>query len=307
MERQFYNRDEDNNKKGIIISTMVHMLLLLLILSPFFSFTSHEKDRPLSGIVVAIGNPNATIQEYKPSAKSEAAKASQPAKTKAKTTPTKVSKPKVAKTPSKATKVISKTVQEDADVIASKKATKQNEKPKKPTKSAKEIQAEKEAKEAELKAQEEARRAEEEARRQAEKAAAAAKAKADAKSKFSNMLNNGGQAAPASKGNLNGKPNAKALEGISTGSGQTGEGLGDRKLLYQPSITDNSQKTGKVIIRICVDKSGKVSKAKYTQKGSTTTDAYLIKLAEDNARQYKFDKGTIEEQCGNVIIDFKLR
>ena len=288
------------------------MLLLLLILSPFFSFTSKEKDRTLSGIIVAIGNPDATIQEYKPSAKSEAAKTALPTKTKpnpkAQASPAKKStKPKASKPTTSATKVVSNTVEEKSPVVATKKAKKQNEKPKMPTKSAAEIKAEEEAKEAERKAQEEAQKAAEEAQRKAEAAAAKAKAKADAKSKFSNLLNNGGESAPASKGSLEGKPNAQALEGISTGSGKTGEGLGDRKLLYQPPITDSSQKTGKVIIRICIDKSGKVSKAKYTQKGSTTTDAYLIKLAEDNARKYKFDKGGIEEQCGNVIIDFKLK
>jgi len=303
VEQEFYNRDKENNKKGMIISTMVHMILLLLILSPFFSFTTNEKDMALTGIIVSVGVPDATVEEFSPSAKSEAAKPAKPTKSKPKVSP-----PKPAKSaPAAKQKVVSKTVEEKATVVATEKVVKKKQKTKKPTKSAKELQAEKEAKAAEQKAKEEAQKAAEEAQRKAEEAAAAAKAKADAKSKFSNLLNNGDKAAPASKGDPSGKPNAKALEGISTGSGQTGEGLGDRKLLYQPTITDSSQKTGKVIIKICVDQSGKVTKAKYTQKGSTTTDAYLIKLAQDNARKYKFDKGAIDQQCGNVIIDFKLK
>jgi len=312
MGQAYYNREEENKKKGFIISTMFHVLLLLLMLSPFFSFTN-EKKEPLSGIIVALGSPDAAIKEYSPSAKSEAARTAEPQKQKAKVSPPKtVSKPKNNKSvsPPNKQKVVSQTTTEEAPVVATKKVAKTKTKSKAPSKTAKQLKAEIDAKLAEQKAKEAAEKAREEAAKAAEakrQTEAAAKAKADAKSKFSNLLNNGDQTNAGSKGDPRGKPNAKALEGLSTGSGRTGSGFGDRNMIYQPTITDNTQKTGKVNINICVDASGKVIKAKYTQKGSTTTDAYLIKLAEKNALKYKFDKSSAEQQCGTVIIDFRLK
>lgn len=83
--------------------------------------------------------------------------------------------------------------------------------------------------------------------------------------------------------------------------------IGTRRVLKVPSIKDNSQKEGKVVVKICVDGSGKVISSKYTQIGSTTTDSYLIKLAEEGALEYQFSESTIEKQCGRVIIEFALR
>jgi outer membrane biosynthesis protein TonB len=112
---------------------------------------------------------------------------------------------------------------------------------------------------------------------------------------------------PGSQGDPNGDPNSDILEGISNGSGRVGGGLGSRGVLHEPKITDNSQKTGRVVISVCVDKSGRVIKATYTQKGSTTTDSELQKIARDAALQFTFTKSDIEEQCGTITVDFKLR
>jgi TonB family protein len=86
-----------------------------------------------------------------------------------------------------------------------------------------------------------------------------------------------------------------------------GGGLGNRGVKYEPTISDNSQKTGKVVVNVCVDKSGKVISAEYTQKGSTTTDSDLRALAERSARKFVFSESTIEKQCGTITIDFKVR
>jgi outer membrane biosynthesis protein TonB len=112
---------------------------------------------------------------------------------------------------------------------------------------------------------------------------------------------------PGSQGDPNGDPNASALEGISKGSGRVGGGLGNRGVLHEPQINDRSQKTGRVVISVCVDKSGKVIKADYTQKGSTTTDSDLKDIARKAALQFKFTLSEIEEQCGTITVDFKVR
>jgi len=85
------------------------------------------------------------------------------------------------------------------------------------------------------------------------------------------------------------------------------EGLSNRKVLFQPEIQDHSYKQGRVVINICVNAEGDVTSARYTQKGSTTTDAYLIELAEKSALLYKFSRSTVPKQCGIVNIVFMLQ
>jgi len=218
------------------------------------------------------------------------------------------SKPKVEVAAQKA--VLSKIIAKESEVRAVEEPV--NTKKKTLDKKKQEAQKAAEALEAEKrKAEEEARdkaKAEEEAaaRKKAEEAKRKAQQKADAKSKFSSLFNKSGKDS-ASKGQATGHPDAKALEGLSSGKGTAGKGFGDRGIVYSPTITDDSQRTGRVVVDICVNKKGEVISAKFTQKGSTTTDAYLIDLAEKSAKKYKFMKSEVEEQCGEITIDFKLK
>jgi hypothetical protein len=86
-----------------------------------------------------------------------------------------------------------------------------------------------------------------------------------------------------------------------------GGGLGSRGVKYEPTISDNSQKTGKVVVNVCVDKTGKVISAEYSQRGSTTTDSDLRGLAERSALKFVFTESAIEKQCGTITIEFKIR
>ena len=83
--------------------------------------------------------------------------------------------------------------------------------------------------------------------------------------------------------------------------------LGKRRVLKVPTIKDDSQKKGRVVVKICVNGAGKVISSKYTMMGSTTSDLYLIELAEKGAMQYLFSPSDNPKECGNVIIDFKLK
>ncbi|MEE9373129.1 MAG: energy transducer TonB [Saprospiraceae bacterium] len=87
----------------------------------------------------------------------------------------------------------------------------------------------------------------------------------------------------------------------------TSENIANRKVIFIPQINDDSQKEGRVVINICVDPTGKVLSAKYTQRGSTTTDNYLVKLALKNAKRYRFSPNHVPKQCGRVNIDFVVR
>lgn len=105
--------------------------------------------------------------------------------------------------------------------------------------------------------------------------------------------------------------------GTGTGTSGTGPGSGDgmsydlkgRTWRQKPLVFDNSQKTGKVVVGIKVDKGGNVVYAKYQQKGSTTTDALLIQLAEQGALKAKFsaDPGAEDEQFGTITFIFSVQ
>jgi TonB family protein len=149
-----------------------------------------------------------------------------------------------------------------------------------------------------------------EADRQAAEEAQKQEAYNKTKKSYGDLLGSGGKGntgKPGSQGDPNGDPNSNVLEGISKGSGRVGGGLGNRGVLHEPSINDRSQKTGRVVISVCVDKTGKVIKAEYTQKGSTTTDSELKDIAKKAAQQFKFTTSEIEEQCGTITVDFKVR
>jgi len=104
-----------------------------------------------------------------------------------------------------------------------------------------------------------------------------------------------------------------------TGSGLNGNGTGGgdgmsydlkgRTWRQKPLVFDNTQKTGKVVVGIKVDKNGNVVYAKYQQKGSNTTDPYLIQLAEQGALKAKFsaDVSADEEQFGTITFKFSVQ
>jgi len=132
---------------------------------------------------------------------------------------------------------------------------------------------------------------------------------AKAKDEFSKLFNSRGT---KKKGNgLQGDPlgerDAQILEGITRGKGKVGSGLDSRGILYEPSFDDTSQKSGRVVVKICIDQTGKVISARYTQRGSTTTDSELIDLAVANAKKYRFTPSNKEKQCGTIIIDFIVK
>ena len=96
--------------------------------------------------------------------------------------------------------------------------------------------------------------------------------------------------------------------GDGTGVGESiGGGLGGRKVTGRPSMVDDTQKTGKVAVRVCVDGDGHVTSSTYTQLGSTTTDSVLRNKAETWARQYRFAASAAAEQCGTITFDFRVK
>lgn len=123
---------------------------------------------------------------------------------------------------------------------------------------------------------------------------------------FSHLLKNASNETPPSNTNLD--LSDESLSPSESPSEIRGaEAISNRKVVFIPKIKDSSQKEGRVVVKICVGPSGKVISARYTQKGSTTTDSYLTNLAVKNAKLYRFSPNASPKQCGIVNIDFQVQ
>ncbi len=312
MYAYLYSKEEEENKKtGMMTSFAIHMLLLLILfcipLAPIQKITED-----FQGVVVDFGVKEAglSIQDIdEPAVANEAstAEVTPPNKTE------ETVKEKVQEQTATATKVKvlsvteSKLVEEESPIVVEKEKVDNSEKIKKEAEAKERLERQKEAEakkavEAELEKQQKL-----EAERIAAEEAAASKALEENKSKFGSLFGQGSKGpVDANKGDELGKPDANALDAISSGKGTAGDGLNSRGIVFEPVIKDNSQKTGKVVVEVCVNNQGKVTSAKYTQKGSTTTDQYLVDLGVRNAKKYVFTSSEIAEQCGSITINFVL-
>jgi len=97
------------------------------------------------------------------------------------------------------------------------------------------------------------------------------------------------------------------VHGISTGTGK-GFSLSGRDITFRPSIQENTQETGKVVVNIWVDRYGKVTRVTPGAKGSTTTSSHLYKIAKNAALKAKFspNRNAPEEQKGTIEFIFKV-
>lgn len=311
MYAYLYSKDEEENKKtGMMTSFAIHMLLLLLLLCiPLAPIKKITED--FQGIVVDFGVQEAgiTIEEIDQPA-TEASAATAEAEVEPSTEPIEKTESQAQESKAQPTKVKvlavseSKLVEEESPIVVKKEVKIISEPVVDNSKELERLKKEKTEREtAEKQRQAEAQRA------QKEKAEAEAKAQAleENKSKFGSLFGQGSTGTEeAKKGDELGKPDASALDAMSSGKGTTGDGLNSRGIVFEPEIKDNSQKTGKVVVEVCVNSQGKVTSAKYTQKGSTTTDQYLADLGVKNARKYVFTASSIDEQCGSITINFVL-
>lgn len=302
--------EEQNRKKGLLMSIVLHLLLIFLCFMTFFNDHKKPTDQ-ISGIIVQLGfieggnSVEEALSEATPSESLENVLAAAPIEEDKETVKEVVpEKEESVKEISPKTLTESQTLQEQSDILAKKEKEKANKSAqKKKAAEAKRAAKEKAKKEAVRKAAEEAKRksVEEEAKKKAEYEAK--------KSKYGSLLSggNGNNDNSGNQGDPDGDPNSKALENLATGSGSIGEGLSDRVVESKPVIIDNSQTTGKVVVDICINTAGKVISAKYTQKGSTSNDKELIEVAEKGVLKYRFSASNAAKQCGSVIIDFKLK
>lgn len=120
------------------------------------------------------------------------------------------------------------------------------------------------------------------------------------------------------QGNTKGKGNQGKITGdvdatnygLGGGTGnKPGFYLQGRNAVSLPTPKINSQETGKVVVRIKVDRDGNVVDAIPGVKGSTTLNSYLLGVAKKAALRSKFDENqdAAWQQSGTITYIFHLK
>lgn len=110
------------------------------------------------------------------------------------------------------------------------------------------------------------------------------------------------------KGQLDGSPYAPSYFGGGKGNGGVGSGLGGRGQGKFQEVKQQCNESGLVVVRVEVDRSGRVVKAEAGVKGTENTAPCLLDPAKKIAMSGKWpaDAKAPTRQIGFVSIDFKL-
>ncbi|MBO0321635.1 energy transducer TonB [Muricauda sp. CAU 1633] len=111
------------------------------------------------------------------------------------------------------------------------------------------------------------------------------------------------------KGQPDGNPYATSYYGApGSGSGGGGYGLNGRSLVNSGKVRQDCNEEGRVVVRITVDRSGKVIKAEPGVKGTTNTAPCLLDPARKTALSHRWntDSNAPTQQIGFVVVNFKL-
>lgn len=112
---------------------------------------------------------------------------------------------------------------------------------------------------------------------------------------------------PGDHGKANGSPDGSSLMGDKAGGGISFN-LGGRKITTVPRIQGNMQESGRIVVEIIVDRNGNVVRVVQGSRGTTITNADLMKKVMDAARKAKFTPkaDAPEEQKGTMTFEFIL-
>ncbi|TAI49766.1 energy transducer TonB [Flagellimonas allohymeniacidonis] len=111
------------------------------------------------------------------------------------------------------------------------------------------------------------------------------------------------------KGSPEGNPYATSSYGApGSGSGTGGYGLNGRSLLKKGKVQQDCNEDGRVVVRIVVDRNGKVIKATPGVKGTTNNAPCLLDPARKTAmlHRWNLDSNAPSQQIGFVVVNFKL-
>ncbi len=109
-----------------------------------------------------------------------------------------------------------------------------------------------------------------------------------------------------------GRPGGNPDSDNYTGGGGTGKGmpvtlrgLSGRRIVNNPSFTDEFNENAKVAIDIRIDGNGRVVSAEYQPRGSTTANSDYKAIAIRNAMKLKYN-ATGQESMGTIQFNFKV-
>ena len=280
----------ENKKAGMLISIIVHLLLLLLLFIPFFNQEIIPPGQ--KGILIQFGLIDAGTDEG-PESMDADQDITQETESAGNQDPNPNPQEDIA-----TTKSVDETPQKEVVVDERSDVPSQEE-----------INRQKAIDDARKAEEERLAREAEEARKKAEEEEQKRKQFEERKKKFGDILAGGNNSGKnrGNEGDPSGDPNSSPLDEIAKGSGKVGGGLTNRGVLYEPTIQENSQQSGTVVIEICVNTQGEVTSAKFTQRGSTTTNSSLVNVAIAGAKKYKFTSSEIEKQCGTVTVNFIVK
>lgn len=111
------------------------------------------------------------------------------------------------------------------------------------------------------------------------------------------------------KGKPEGDPYATSYYGSpGSGSGGGGYGLNGRSLVSKGKVKQECNEDGRVVVRIVVDRNGKVIKATPGVKGTTNNAPCLLEPARKTAfmHRWNLDSNAPSKQIGFVVVNFKL-
>ena len=111
------------------------------------------------------------------------------------------------------------------------------------------------------------------------------------------------------QGRPDGDPDANQYTGNGAGKGGVGFSLKGRKPKGLPKPTYTSNEQGIVVVKITVNREGKVIAAVPGERGSTTMDSALLNAAKTAALNTKFDKknSAPNRQSGTITYHFVLK
>ncbi len=292
---KYLETQHERNSAKITTLIVVILLLLLFVVGPSFM------DPPIEyGVAVNFGNSevgSGDIQPIEP-IKSEKREVVEPSKMKETKVEETQTEPNKSEKPSE--KVLTADNNEAIAIKEQKKA-------------------------ADAKAQAEAKARSEAERVQKAKEAAEAKKKqeeADTKAKIDAMIGGvsksdgkttggeGNDGKAGDKGQLDGDPYAPSYfgqPGTGSGGGGTGYGLNGREKLANSSVKPDCNEEGMVVVKIIVNREGKVIKADAGQKGTTGTSC-LFEAAKKTALTYRWSRNSEAplEQTGWIKVNFTL-
>ena len=114
---------------------------------------------------------------------------------------------------------------------------------------------------------------------------------------------------PGDKGQPDGDPYATSYYGSpGSGSGTGGYGLNGLSLVSKGKVQQECNQEGRVVVKIVVDRNGRVISATPGVKGTTNNNPCLLEPARKTAFMHKWnlDSNAPSQQVGFVVVNFKL-